>query len=65
MNVIMHVSETGDLSARTSATNPRSSVLVQAPAGSGKTDLLTMRYLALLAAVDEPLDLLEFLQFRY
>jgi ATP-dependent exoDNAse (exonuclease V) beta subunit len=43
-----------DQDQRKSAVNPAHSVLVQAPAGSGKTDLLTRRFLSLLAKVDEP-----------
>jgi ATP-dependent helicase/nuclease subunit A len=43
-----------DEAARAAAIDPRASVLVQAPAGSGKTDLLTLRYLTLLPTVAEP-----------
>jgi len=39
---------------RQQALDPGRSILVQAPAGSGKTDLLTRRFLRLLAEVDEP-----------
>jgi ATP-dependent helicase/nuclease subunit A len=39
---------------REAALDSRSSILVQAPAGSGKTDLLTRRFLRLLAEVDDP-----------
>ena len=43
-----------DQPARNEALDPRRSFLVQAPAGSGKTDLLTRRLLRLLAEVDDP-----------
>jgi ATP-dependent exoDNAse (exonuclease V) beta subunit len=39
---------------RQRALDPGQSILVQAPAGSGKTDLLTRRFLRLLGEVDEP-----------
>lgn len=43
-----------DHPARVQALDAARSVLVQAPAGSGKTDLLTRRFLRLLGEVDEP-----------
>jgi ATP-dependent helicase/nuclease subunit A len=43
-----------DQSQRELALDPTRSILVQAPAGSGKTDLLTRRFLRLLAQVDDP-----------
>jgi len=43
---------------RKRARHPSGSFLVQAPAGSGKTELLTQRILALLAIVGEPEEIL-------
>jgi ATP-dependent exoDNAse (exonuclease V) beta subunit len=43
-----------DQAQREQALNPARSILVQAPAGSGKTDLLTRRFLRLLGEVEEP-----------
>lgn len=43
-----------DVVARETALDVTRSFIVQAPAGSGKTTVLTQRYLKLLATVDEP-----------
>ncbi|MFI4869413.1 MAG: UvrD-helicase domain-containing protein, partial [Steroidobacterales bacterium] len=47
-----------DQRARHEALDVQRSMLLQAPAGSGKTTVLTARFLALLAAVDAPEEIL-------
>lgn len=48
----------GDLARRLSALDTKQSFIVEASAGSGKTELLIQRYLKLLAQVDEPEEIL-------
>ena len=47
-----------DQRARREALEVHRSLLLQAPAGSGKTTVLTARFLALLASVDAPEEIL-------
>ena len=47
-----------DQQARDAALDPRRSFIVQAPAGSGKTELLVQRYIRLLGTVQKPEEIL-------
>ncbi len=52
------MSAISDAEARVRALDPTESFIVQAPAGSGKTSLLTQRFLTLLAGVSRPEEIL-------
>lgn len=47
-----------DAAARKEALDPKQSFLVQAPAGSGKTEILSQRYLNLLSYVNAPEEII-------
>ncbi len=47
-----------DTAARAAALDPTRSFIIDAPAGAGKTELLTQRFLVLLTQVDEPEEII-------
>jgi ATP-dependent exoDNAse (exonuclease V) beta subunit len=54
----MTVAQVPDNAQRRDALDPQRSFIVQAPAGSGKTELLIQRYLRLLSTVDHPEEII-------
>ncbi|HEU5281198.1 MAG TPA: UvrD-helicase domain-containing protein [Gammaproteobacteria bacterium] len=54
----MQTNTIADVKERALALNPHASFIVQAPAGSGKTELLIQRYLTLLSHVNSPEEII-------